>query len=70
MTGSSSAADRHAAGEALRVEDLQQRREAVRMAIVRRGGQEQSMLEAAGDLPDRLGELAIDGLARPLDGAA
>ena len=48
MTGSRSSApvDRHAAGEALRVEDLEQRAEAVGVAVVRRGAEEQAVVEA------------------------
>ena len=42
------AAHLDAAGEALGVEDLQQRREAVRVAVVRRGREEEPVLEAAG----------------------
>jgi hypothetical protein len=40
-----------AAGEALRVEQLEQRREAVRVAVVRRGRQEQAVARSAA--PDR-----------------
>ena len=65
MTGSSSAGShRHAAGEALRVEDLEERREAVRMTVVRRGGQKEPVLETPGDLAHGLRELTVDGVAR------
>ena len=42
------AAHLDAAGEAVRVEQLEQRREAVRVAVVRRGREEEAVLEAAG----------------------
>ena len=65
MTGSRSfGRDLDAAREALRVEHLEQRREAVGVAVVRRGGQEQAVLEALGQLADRPGELARDRIAR------
>ena len=54
-----------AAREALRIEHLEQRREAVGMAVVRRGGQEQAVLEALGQLAYRPRELAGDRVARP-----
>ena len=47
--------DVDAAGEALRIEDFEQRREGVGMAVVRRGRQEEAMLEERRDLADRLG---------------
>ena len=53
-----------AAGEALRVEHRQERGEAVGMAVVRRGAEEEPMLEALHDLAHRPGELAVDGIAR------
>ena len=55
--------DRDAAAEALRVEDLQQRREAVRVAVVRRGRQEQPVLEPRGQVADGAGDLRVDGVA-------
>ena len=57
------AADRDAAGEAVRVEELEQRREAVRVAVVRRGREEQPVLEAAGEVADGAGELRLDAVA-------
>ena len=51
MTGSRSRGrDLDAAREPLRVEHLQQRGEAVGVPVVRRGGEEQAMLEALGKL--------------------
>jgi hypothetical protein len=38
--------DLHAASEAVRVEELEQRREAVGVAVVRRGGEEEAVREA------------------------
>ncbi len=55
---------RHAAAEALRVEDLEQRREAVRVAVVRRGRQEQPVLEARRQVAHGPRELRVDGVAR------
>ena len=65
ITGSRSfGRDLDAAGEALRVEHLEQRREAVGVAVVRRGGQEQAVLETRGQLAHRPRELAGDRVAR------
>ena len=52
------------------IEDLQQGGEAVRVAVVRRGRQEQAVLEAAGDVADGSRDLRVDGVAAPLAGAA
>ena len=54
--------DGHAAAEALRVEDLQQGGEAVGVAVVRRGRQEQPMLEPRGQVADGPGDLRVDGV--------
>src|SRR5271155_24930 len=35
------------------------------MAVVRRGGQKEPMLETIGEPSDRAGELAVDGVPRP-----
>ena len=56
------AADRHAAAEALRVENFKQRGEAVGMAVVGRGGEEKAMLESPGQLAHGLGDFGIDGV--------
>ena len=53
--------DVDAAGEPLRVEDLEQRREGVGMAVVRRRRQEEPMLEQGRDVADVPGELTFDG---------
>ena len=52
-----------AAGEAVRVQKLQQGREAVRVAVVRRRGQEQAVLEASGQVADCASELGFDPVA-------
>ena len=57
--------DRHAACETLRIKDFKQRRERVRVAVVWGRGQEEPVLEALGEPPDRAGELAVDRVARP-----
>ena len=54
--------DRHAAAEALRVEDLQQGGEAVGVAVVRRGREEQPVLEPRGEVADGPGDLRVDGV--------
>ena len=51
--------------EALRVEHLKQRREAVGVPVVWRRGQEEPVLEALGQFACSLGELAIDRVSRP-----
>ena len=56
------APDRHPAGEAVRVEQLQQGGEAVGVAVVGRGGQEQAVLEAPSEIADRTGELRLDAV--------
>ena len=57
------AAHLDAAGEAVGVEQLEQRREAVRVAVVRRGREEQAVLEAAGEVAHGAGELRLDAVA-------
>ena len=57
------AAHRDAAREAIRIEQLQQRGEAVRVTVVRRGGQEQPVLETLREIADRAGELRLDAVA-------
>ena len=54
--------DLDTAAEALWIEDFEQRREAIRVAIVRRGGKEQPMLEAISQRPNGVGNLGIDGV--------
>ena len=51
---------RDAAAEAVRVEQLQQRREAVRVAVVRRRRQEQPMLEARREVAHRPRQHRVD----------
>ena len=59
----------HAASEPLVVEQLEQGGEALAIAVVRRGGEEQLVLEVRGERPDRLGALAVGGvLARARGG--
>ena len=53
----------HAAGEAVGVEQLQQRGKAVRVPVVGRRGEEQAMLEAAGEVADRPREPGLDAVA-------
>ena len=53
----------HAAREAIRVEQLEERREAVRVAVVRRGREEQPVLEAAGEVAHGARELRLDAVA-------
>ena len=62
------AAHLDAAGEAVRVEQLEQRREAVRVAVVRRRGKEQTVLEAAGEIAHGARELGLDPVAPPARG--
>jgi hypothetical protein len=52
-----------AAREAIRVEELEERGEAVRVAVVRRGRQEKTMLEAASEVPHRAREFRFDAVA-------
>ena len=54
--------DGHAAAEPLRIEDLEQRREAVGVAVVRRGRQEQPVLEPRGQVAHGPGDLRVDGV--------
>ena len=56
------APDRHPAGEAVRVEQLQQGGEAVGMAVVGRGGQEQAVLETTSEIANGAGELRLDAV--------
>ncbi len=58
-------AHRHAAAEPLRVEKLEQGREAVRMAVMRRRREEQTVLKAGCDIAHGPGDLRVDGIARP-----
>ena len=51
----------HPAAEAGGVKDFQQRREAVAVAVVGRGGEEQLVLEAQGQSADGPGELGVNG---------
>ena len=53
-------ADRYAAAEPLRVQDFQQGGKAVRVAVVRRGRQEQPVLETRRQFADRPRDLRID----------
>ena len=64
MTGSRSRGrDRDAAREALRVKHLEQAGERVGVAVVRRRGQEQPVLEAIGQIAHGPGELAVHRIA-------
>ena len=53
----------HTAGEPVGIEQLQQRREAVRVAVVRRGRQEEPVLEAPREITDCPRELRLDAVA-------
>ena len=57
-----------AAGEPLVVDDLQQRGERLRVAVVRRRGQEQPVLEVRGEPADQLGLLGVDRVPLPRRG--
>ena len=57
--------DGHPPAKALRIEDLEQGREAVGVAVVGRGRQEQLVLEARREVADRAGEVGVDGVAGP-----
>ena len=59
---------RYPAAELLRVEHLQERREAVRVPIVRRRRQEQLVLEAGGEVANGPGQLRVDGVFRAAGG--
>ena len=61
-------ADLHAPREPVRVQQFQQGREAVRMAVVRRRRQEEPMLETRGQVPDGPGELRFDPVAAARSG--
>ena len=50
------------AAEALRVEDLQQGGEAVGVAVVRRGGEEEPVLEPRGEVADGPRDVGVDGI--------
>ena len=54
--------------EAVRIEQLQQRREAVRVSVVGRGGKEKAVLEAVAEITHRAGELRLDPVAAPVAG--
>lgn len=54
---------RHAAVEALRVEQFEQGREAVRVAVVRGGGKEEAILEARRHVANHLGDARVDRVA-------
>ncbi len=54
--------DRHAAAEPLGIEDFQQGREAIGVAVVRRGGEEQPVLEPRRQVADGAGDLRVDGV--------
>ena len=56
-------ADLHPAREPVRVEHFQQGGEAVRVAVVGRGGEEQPVFEATAQVPDGTGELGLDSVA-------
>ena len=52
-----------AAREAIGIEQLEERREAVRVAVVRCRGEEQAVLEAAGEIAHGARELGLDPVA-------
>ena len=52
----------HPAGKSLVVEQFQQGREALRVAVVRRGREEELVLEVRGQPPDRLRAERVDGV--------
>ena len=54
-----------APGEPLVVEQFEQGREALRVAVVRRGGQEELVLEVRGQQPERLGPQRVGGVLAP-----
>ena len=56
------AAHRHAARKAVGIKQLQQGGEAVGVAVVRSGREEQAMLEAAAQIADGAGELGLDAV--------
>ena len=63
MTGSrSSGPHRDPAREALRIENLQQGGEAVGVPVVRRGGKEETVLEARRQIAHGPRDLRIDGV--------
>jgi len=59
---------RDAAAEAERVEQLEERGEAVRVAVVGRGREEEAVLEAGREVADGLRESRVDGVLRPRGG--
>jgi hypothetical protein len=60
--------DLFAANEALRVEDLHQRREGVGVPVVRRRREEELVVEARRDLAQHAGHLGVDGVLRTARG--
>ena len=54
--------DRHPPGKAVRIEELQQGGEAVRVAVVGRRGEEQTVLETPPEIADRTRELRLDSV--------
>ena len=62
------AAHLDAAREAVRIKQLQQRREAVRVSVVGRGRQEQAVLEAITEITHGARELRLDAVPPPVAG--
>lgn len=60
--------DGDAPGEPLGIEKFEQRGEAVGVAVVGSGGEEQPVLEAGGDVPDGAGDAGVDGILRTAGG--
>ena len=60
----------HPTGEPLVVQKLQQGREALGVAVVRRGGQEELVLEVRGQEADRPGAERVGGVLAPARGGA
>ena len=58
-----------AAGEAVRIEEFEQRRKAVGVPVVGGGRQEQPVLEAAAEIPHRARELRFDPVPAPMAGS-
>ena len=54
------AADRDPAGEADRVEDLEQGREGIGVPVVRRRAQEEAVVEARREIAHRMRQVAVD----------
>ncbi len=57
--------DVDASGEALRIEDFEERREGVGMTVVRGRGQEKPVFKKGDDLPHRPRKLAFEGPRGP-----